>query len=73
MEEAGFEIVSWRDTTDAARDWFKTMLRRLQEEGPSPLGYHLLLGSDFPLMARNQVRNLEENRIVLIETVGRRV
>jgi hypothetical protein len=36
------------------------------------LGIHLLLGEDFRLMAQNQVRNLEEGRITLIETILQR-
>jgi ubiquinone/menaquinone biosynthesis C-methylase UbiE len=72
LEEAGFEILSWKDTTDLGREWFRAMRRRIQEEGASPLGFHVLLGPDFQTMAQNMVRNLEENRITLIEVLGRR-
>jgi len=44
----------------------------MQKEGPSPLGVHVLLGPDFQTMAQNLVRNLEENRIALIEILARR-
>jgi hypothetical protein len=37
-----------------------------------PLGFHVLLGSDFQAMAQNQRRNLEEARIVLAQVVARR-
>jgi hypothetical protein len=37
-----------------------------------PLGFHVLLGSDFPAMAQNQRRNLEEARIVLAQVVAER-
>jgi len=33
---------------------------------------HLLMGDDFRAMASNQLRNLEENRIALIEVVARK-
>jgi hypothetical protein len=45
----------------------------MQKVGDTPpLGYHILLGPDFKTMASNQVRNLNENRIGLIETVAQR-
>ena len=34
LESAGFEVVSWRDVTEAGRDWFAEMNRRRRESGP---------------------------------------
>ncbi len=67
LAEAGFEIAGWRDTSELGRDWFREVSARLSEGGPPPLGFHLLLGEGFAEMADNQRRNLEENRIALIE------
>lgn len=72
LKKAGFAIVSWRDTTDLGREWFRAMRRRAQKEGTSTLGFHVLLGPDFQTMAQNMVRNLEENRIRLIEVLARK-
>ena len=72
LEGAGFEIVGWRDTTPAGRDWFIEISRRIRESGLPPLGHGLLLGPEFARMAENQRRNLEENRIALIEAVCRK-
>lgn len=72
LEAAGFEVVHWRDSTAAGQDWFAEMNRRLAQGGPPPLSFALLLGPDFPEMARNQRRNLEEGRIALVEAVCRR-
>ena len=72
LEEAGFEILSWRDTTGLGREWFRAVRQKMQDKGPSPLGVHVLLGPDFQAMAQNLVRNLEENRIALIEILARR-
>ncbi len=69
---AGFDIDDWRDTTDAARAWFVALAEKIRTEGVGPLGFHVLLGSDFPAMAQNQRRNLEEGRIVLAQIVARR-
>jgi len=70
LEAAGFEIVIWRDSTEAAVAWFTALSGKIQQGGLPPVGIHLLLGDDFPAMARNQVRNLKEGRIVLVQVVA---
>ena len=72
LEEAGFNIEAWSDTTDAARAWFVMLAEKIRKEGVATLGFHVLLGSEFPAMAQNQRRNLEEARIVLAQIVARR-
>ena len=72
LEGIGFEILLWRDTTETCRSWFSHLGDKIRTEGYPPLGIHLLLGPDFRIMAQNQVRNLEENRISVIEAVLRR-
>jgi SAM-dependent methyltransferase len=72
LEAVGFEIISWQDTTEKGRSWFRRMGERIKKSGLPRLGIHLLLGADFRQMAQNQVRNLEEDRIALIETIVRR-
>lgn len=71
LAASGFEIVAWRDTTAAGRDWFRGVAGRLRDGGPPPLGFHLLLGPEFAAMGANQLRNLEEDRIALVEVVAR--
>jgi len=73
LENIGFRIVSCRDTSEAGQAWFRDVAAKMRGEGGSPpLGFHVLLGADFRTMAQNQVRNLNENRIVLIEAVAER-
>ncbi len=72
LEVAGFEIISWQDSTEKGRSWFRRMGAKIGSKGLPRLGIHLLLGEDFRLMANNQVRNLEEGRIALIETIVQR-
>jgi ubiquinone/menaquinone biosynthesis C-methylase UbiE len=72
LDEAGFHIEAWSDTTDAARAWFVALAEKIRKEGMPPLGFHVLLGSDFQAMAQNQRRNLEEGRIVLAQVVAKR-
>ena len=72
LDEAGFDIEAWLDTTDAARAWFVALAEKLRKEGMPPLGFHILLGPEFQAMAQNQRRNLEEGRIVLAQVVARK-
>ena len=39
------------------------MTARMAKSAPPPVTFQAFLGGDFPLMARNQVRNLAERRI----------
>jgi hypothetical protein len=72
LEASGFKIASWEDTTTAAREWFTALAKKIQQHGLPPLGLHLLMGSDFQVMAENQRRNLEEGHIVLGQVAGRK-
>jgi MPBQ/MSBQ methyltransferase len=72
LEEDGFQVMHWRDITEACRTWFRRVAQKMRQSGTPPLGLHVLLGPDFRTMAANLVRNLEEDRIALIETVCRR-
>ncbi len=72
LEEAGFIISDWSDTTEAARAWFVSLAEKIRKEGFPPLGFHVLMGADFQTMAQNQGRNLQEGRIVLGQVVARK-
>ena len=72
LEEAAFTITDWADTTEAARAWFVRLADKIQKEGFPSLGFHLLLGADFKVMAQNQGRNLQEGRIALAQIVARK-
>jgi MPBQ/MSBQ methyltransferase len=70
LQASGFTIERWDDTTDIARTWFTHVAKKIQATGLPPLGFHVLMGQDFPAMAQNQRRNLEEGRIVLAQVVA---
>lgn len=72
LDEIDFEILSWQDKTEWGRLWFQNMSKKVQKQPSKPLGLHLLLGSEFKMMAQNQIRNLEEGRITVIELIVRR-
>lgn len=70
LEKAGFTVSDWSDTTDAARAWFVSLAEKIDKEGLPTLGSHVLLGTDFQMMAQNQRRNLEEGRITLAQVIA---
>jgi len=70
LEGAGFTVSDWSDTTDVARAWFVALAEKIRKEGLPALGFHVLLGTDFQVMAQNQRRNLEEGRIVLAQIIA---
>lgn len=72
LESAGFSISEWTDTTDIARAWFVSLAEKIQKNGMPPLGFHLLMGSDFKEMAQNQRRNLEEGKICLAQVIAKK-
>lgn len=69
ITDAGFTEVAWLDTTAAALEWYQQMAAppSAAAAGIPPPGLHLLLGPDLPEMGRNLVRNLQEQRIVVVE------
>jgi ubiquinone/menaquinone biosynthesis C-methylase UbiE len=72
LEAAGFSIREWHDDSEAARAWFAARAARSGAAEPQALGVQLLLGAEFAVMARNQLRNLAERRIAVIRIVCRK-
>jgi SAM-dependent methyltransferase len=68
IEAAGFSNLQWLDETANARDWYDKRLQHASA-GLPPLGVHLILGEDIVAMSRNQIRNLNENRIAIVQGV----
>ena len=67
---AGFAIEAWNDKTDLAQKAFAHMTEPVGEPELPELGVHLLVGNDILIKAYNLHRNLDEERVSLIETVA---
>jgi hypothetical protein len=65
LEQAGFQAALWRDDTEIALDWFKT----IAGSPPSGLSLGMVIGSDFPTIARDLARNIPENRLGVLSAV----
>ena len=72
LEGAGFARVRWEDRTDASVTFFRSVLERVRTEGWMPVGLHLLMGNDAVAKFENVLRNLEENRVRVVQAVMRR-
>jgi SAM-dependent methyltransferase len=72
LEAAGFRIMSWRDTTETGLAWFAAKSAEIKKQGRPIVGYHLLLGDDFPQMGRNQLRSFNEKRMTLLQVIAMR-
>lgn len=73
LEDAGFEVVSWQDSSAAARAWFRKRREKSAAGAPPPAGARLFIGEDYPLVLSNLARNLEEGRAATLEAVCRAV
>jgi SAM-dependent methyltransferase len=70
ITSAGFDIDVWNDKTDLAQQAFAHMTEPMGEPNLPELGVHLLVGDDILTKAYNLHRNLDEQRVSLIETVA---
>lgn len=72
----GFDEAAWRDVTGPSLEWFRDVVESMQSrpaDAPPPLGLNLLMGTETPIKAANVVRNLEEERIAVVQGVFERV
>ncbi len=66
LKQAGFQILDWEDKTRPSEEF----LIKMKEAGPQPLGIHLLMGGTAPVKIQNVIRNLQENRICVVQAVA---
>lgn len=70
ISSAGFNIEVWNDKTDLAQVAFANMKEPAGDPDLPELGVHMLVGNDIRKKAYNLHRNLNEERVSLIETVA---
>jgi len=70
IEAAGFSVEVWNDKTDLAQQAFANMSEPVGDPELPALGVHLLVGNDILTKAYNLRRNLDEERVSLIESVA---
>jgi SAM-dependent methyltransferase len=74
IANVGFEESAWIDETTSAIRWFRERLAAADAASGElpPLGLHLVLGTNLGQMFRNLARNLQENRVVVVQGVFER-
>jgi sarcosine/dimethylglycine N-methyltransferase len=73
LARLGFKELVWIDVSGPSLAWYRERLAATSTQaGPPPLGLHLLL-PDFGQMLPNLVRNLEEDRMVVVQAVFERL
>jgi len=70
ITSAGFTVEVWNDKTGLAQKAFAHMQEPRGEPDLPELGVHLLVGNDILTKAYNLHRNLDEERVSLIENVA---
>ena len=72
LEGAGLLVAEWADKSGHSIEWFQKMVEKMQQDGPAPLGLHLLTGKTAKEKFANVLRNLKEKRIVVFQGVTER-
>jgi len=72
LDAAGLELIQWREVTQISLQWFENLTKRMSESGPPPLGIHLLMGEQAKTKLENVGKNLQENRICVVQAVYRK-
>jgi SAM-dependent methyltransferase len=69
FDSEGFTILEWQDVTGISRDWYRSMLDRFSRTGFPAVGIHLVLGHNTREKLSNVLKNLEEERVTVIQAV----
>ena len=68
--DSGLQIRDWEDKTEHSREWFEAVAGRIGSSGPPPLGIHLLMGDSAKAKIQNMARNLQDDRVSVIQAVA---
>jgi SAM-dependent methyltransferase len=72
LTAAGFDIISFHDTTPAIVPAMVAARRKLEAEGAPPLGMHVLAGDRFLERQINSMRAQEDGKVRSVEIVARK-
>jgi ubiquinone/menaquinone biosynthesis C-methylase UbiE len=69
LERIGFRVLAWHDSTQEALEQQLARAKALEGGPLPPLGLHILIGEAYPAVTKNMLRNLQEQRIRLLNAV----
>jgi len=64
LDSIGYTVLEWRDVTTESRDWFEALAQRTVRPRT---GLGLLMGATTPAKLGNMVRNLQEERLTVLQ------
>jgi ubiquinone/menaquinone biosynthesis C-methylase UbiE len=70
LQTAGLQLLEWEDRSEDSLAWFRNAVAQLRTTGPTSLGLHLLMGASALPKFENLIRNLQESRITVIQSVA---
>ncbi|MDH3669885.1 MAG: methyltransferase domain-containing protein [Gammaproteobacteria bacterium] len=70
LDKAGLKTSEWEEKSQHSLEWFEAVIEKTKESGPPPLGLHLLMRETAQSKFENVIRNLRENRIVVVQVVA---
>jgi len=73
IEKSNLVLEEWRDKSEQSLEFFNETVKRIEKSGPPPLGFHLLMGKTAKTKLLNQIRNLEENRVSIVQGTALRI
>ena len=73
IEKVDLVVEQWIDKSKQSEEFFKQVVKKTENSGPPPLGFHLLMGKTAKTKLLNQARNLEENRALTIQGIASKV
>jgi len=72
LSSLGLVEIRWEDRTGESTAFFRMAMERVRSAGWMPLGLHLLMGHDAETKFSNMLRNLQEDRVRVVQAVLRR-
>ena len=73
MKNAGFQVRTWIDKTQDSAASFKIAANKVQKSGHPPLGLHILMGDTAKDKVINMSKNLEEQRISIVQGLAEKI
>ena len=73
IEKSDLAVEQWIDKSRQSEEFFKKMIKKSESSGPPPLGFHLLMVNTAKTKLANQARNLEENRVSVIQGTASKI
>lgn len=63
FDQVGLTIDQWNVKIQESLEFFKMVIAKIEEDGPPPLGIHLLMGDNARDKLQNYIRNLTNDRV----------